>query len=125
MTYPWGHQRPYNAYSNYFKSIFGERVQKLSLNAGFTCPNRDGTKGVGGCIYCDNAAFNPSYCAPEKSIAQQMEEGMLFHLNRYHKSAHYLAYFQAYSNTYADLDILKRIYNEALSHEKIVGLVGL
>lgn len=122
-VYPWGHSRPYNAYSNYFKSLFGERIQKLSLNAGFTCPNRDGTKGYGGCTYCDNAAFNPSYCNPEKSILQQIEEGILFHQNRYHKATRYLAYFQAFSNTYSDLDHLKRIYGEALQHEQIAGLV--
>ena len=121
--YPWGHSRPYNAYSNYFKKIFGERLQKLSIDAGFTCPNRDGSKGYGGCTYCDNAAFNPSYCSPEKPVAQQIVEGMSFHRRRYPKVRRYLAYFQAYSNTYADLDRLKRVYGEALAHEQVAGLV--
>ncbi|MBO4402520.1 MAG: TIGR01212 family radical SAM protein [Bacteroidales bacterium] len=121
--YPWGHSRPYNAYSNYFKKIFGERLQKLSIDAGFTCPNRDGSKGYGGCTYCDNAAFNPSYCSPEKPVAQQIVEGMSFHRRRYPKVRRYLAYFQVYSNTYADLDRLKRVYGEALAHEQVAGLV--
>lgn len=122
-VYPWGHSRPFNAYSNYFKAVFGERLQKLSIHAGFTCPNRDGTKGTGGCIYCDNAAFNPSYCVPSKSIIQQINEGILFHQNRYHGANRYLAYFQAFSNTYADLAHLKRLYGEALSHPQVAGIV--
>ncbi len=121
--YPWGHTRRFNAYSNYFKARFGERVQKVSLNAGLSCPNRDGRIGTGGCTYCDNAAFNPSYCDPAKSIAQQIEEGILFHQNRYHKANRYLAYFQAYSNTYGDLEHLKHLYEAALENEQIIGLV--
>ncbi len=120
--YPWGHERPFNAYAAYFKKHFGERVQKLSVDAGFNCPNRDGTKGVGGCTYCNNRAFNPSYCSPQKSIRQQLQEGMEFHLKRY-KTNKFLAYFQAYSNTYASLDILKKRYSEALETENVVGLV--
>lgn len=123
MIYPWGNSRPYNAYSNYFKARFGERVQKVSLNAGFSCPNRDGRLGTGGCAYCDNAAFNPSYCDPAKSIAQQLQEGMEFHRKRYHKANRYLAYFQAYSNTYDDLSVLKRVYGAALENPQVVGLV--
>ena len=123
MNYPWGHNRRFNAYSNYFKQTFGERVQKVTIDAGFTCPNRDGTKGRGGCTYCNNDAFNPSYCTPDKSVTQQINEGIEFHEKRYRRSNKFLAYFQAYSNTYAPLDKLKIIYDEALSVPGIAGLV--
>src|SRR5664279_5101629 len=112
--YPWGHERRFNAYSNYFRKIYGARVQKVSIDAGFTCPNRDGTCGTGGCTYCNNDAFNPSYCQPEKSVRKQIEEGMEFHTRRYRRASNYLAYFQAYSNTHAPLSELEKIYNEAL-----------
>ncbi len=123
MEYPWGHDRRFNAYANYFRNHFGERVQKLSLDAGFTCPNRDGSLGVGGCTYCNNDAFNPSYCQPQKSVEQQMKEGMEFHQNRYRRVGKYLAYFQAYSNTYAGIEQLKSIYGQALQFPEVVGLV--
>ena len=123
LTYPWQTSRRFNAYADYFKRTFGSRVQKLSINAGFTCPNRDGKVSFGGCTYCNNAAFNPSYCKVEKPIQQQLEEGIIFHQNRYRKAEHYLAYFQAYSNTYAPLKRLKEIYNQALANPNIVGLV--
>ncbi|MEW5844998.1 MAG: TIGR01212 family radical SAM protein [Bacteroidota bacterium] len=122
-VYPWGDTRRYNSYSNYFKREFGGRVQKLTIDACFTCPNRDGTVGVGGCTYCNNDAFNPSYCIPQKSITQQIDEGIEFHAVRYRRADRYLAYFQAYSNTYAPLEKLKVLYNEALSHPKVIGLV--
>jgi hypothetical protein len=122
-VYPWNHNRRFNAYSNYFKRFFGERVQKLSIDAGFTCPNRDGSKGRGGCTYCDNDAFNPSYCKPEKSVEQQIREGMEFHAWRYKKPGKFLAYFQPYSNTYAPLDQLQSIYDQALFYPEIAGLV--
>ncbi len=121
--YSWEHNRRFNAYSNYFKMLFGERVQKLSIDAGFTCPNRDGSKGRGGCTYCDNNAFNPSYCQPSKSVEQQIREGMEFHAWRYKKPGKYLAYFQPYSNTYAPLAELKAIYEQALAFPEIAGLV--
>jgi radical SAM protein (TIGR01212 family) len=121
--YPWGHDRRFNAYSNYFKKLFGERVQKLSIDAGFSCPNRDGSRKRGGCTYCNNDAFNPSYCHPAKSVEQQIREGMEFHAWRYKKPAKFLAYFQPYSNTYAPLDDLKRIYEQALKIPEISGLV--
>lgn len=123
MAYPWGHRRRFNAYSEYFKHLFGERIQKLTIDAGFTCPNRDGTKGKGGCTYCDNDAFNPSYCNPHKSVRQQILEGIEFHEKRYRRASRYLAYFQPYSNTYAPLDKLIKIYNQALEFPNIVGLV--
>ena len=121
--FPWGHDRRFNAYSNYLKSRFGGRVQKVSVDAGFTCPNRDGTLGTGGCTYCNNDAFNPSYCHPEKGVRQQLMEGIEFHRKRYRKADRYLAYFQAYSNTYAGLDSLKDLYGQALEIPGVIGLV--
>ena len=123
MTYSWGHNRRFNAYSNYFKQTFGGRIQKVTIDAGFTCPNRDGTISYGGCAYCNNNGFNPSYCTPGKPVSQQIEEGMAFHRHRYKNAKKYLAYFQAFSNTYAPLEQLKKIYNQALEKEDIVGLV--
>ncbi|MEI6049987.1 MAG: TIGR01212 family radical SAM protein [Bacteroidota bacterium] len=121
--YPWGHTRRFNAYSNYFRRIYGARVQKVSIDAGFTCPNRDGTKGSGGCTYCNNDAFNPSYCVPSKTIIKQIEEGIEFHKWRYSEAVSYLAYFQAYSNTYAPLEVLKKLYEEALNYSGVIGLI--
>jgi uncharacterized protein len=121
--YPWGHNRRYNSYAEYFRKQFGRRVQKISIDAGFTCPNRDGTISSGGCTYCDNDAFNPSYCSPEKTITFQLEEGAEFHRVRYRKATNYLAYFQAYSNTHASLEKLMQLYEEALSFPGVVGLV--
>jgi uncharacterized protein len=122
-SFPWGHQRRFNSYSEHIRKIFGARVQKLSVDAGFSCPNRDGTIAAGGCTFCDNNAFNPSYCVPQKSIRQQLEEGMEFHKKRYRRSSKYLAYFQAYSNTHAPLNVLKNLYEEALATENVTGLV--
>lgn len=119
----WGDDRPYNSYSTYFRKRFGERVQKVAINAGFTCPNRDGKVGYGGCTFCNNEAFTPSYCQPSKSIMQQIDEGVEFHQKRYRNASHYLAYFQSFSNTYAPLDLLRQRYEEALSHEGVVGVV--
>ena len=113
MTYPWGDNRRFNSYSNYFTKQFGGRVQKISIDAGFSCPNRDGKISTGGCTFCSNEAFNPSYCRPEKSIKQQIEEGIEFHQKRYRRASQYLAYFQPFSNTYKPLEELKRIYNQA------------
>ncbi len=115
--------RLYSSYSDYIRGFFGERVQKISVDAGFSCPNRDGTKGRGGCSFCSNDAFNPSYCHPSKSISKQIAEGIEFHRKRYRRVTKFLAYFQAYSNTYKPLDELKQIYAEALAHENIIGLV--
>ncbi len=121
--YPWGNNRRFNSYAEYFKKTFGGRVQKLAIDAGFTCPNRDGSKGFEGCTYCDNAAFNPSYCHPGKSVATQITEGIEFHAKRYRRASRYLAYFQPYSNTYAPLEKLKEIYSQALAFPEIAGLV--
>ena len=119
----WGDSRRFNSYSGYFRARFGARVQKLSVNAGFSCPNRDGTKGTGGCTYCNNDAFNPSYCNPAKSIAEQLEEGVKFHKWRYSGAMSYLAYFQAFSNTYAPVDSLRKLYSEALEFPDVIGIV--
>ena len=123
MVYPWGDSRRFNSYAGYFRQKYGGRVQKVAIDAGFTCPNRDGTVGTGGCHFCNNNGFNPSYCSPEKSITRQIEEGIEFHSWRYRKATQYIAYFQAYSNTYAEPEKLKTLYNEALSHPGIIGLV--
>lgn len=103
-------------------SQLGCKAQKISINAGFTCPNRDGRVGTGGCTYCNNQTFNPEYCQTEKSIRQQLEEGKAFFGRKYPKMK-YLAYFQAYTNTYADLPTLRQRYEEALAVDSVVGLV--
>ncbi len=115
-------EKQYNDFSSFIKSKFTKRVQKISLDTGFTCPNRDGTKGIGGCTYCNNNSFNPYYCKPEKSITQQLDEGISFFSKKY-KTQEYLAYFQAYTNTYADIELVKELYLEAINHDQIVGLV--
>jgi radical SAM protein (TIGR01212 family) len=112
----------YTDYSSFIKNKFSERVQKVSLDTGFTCPNRDGTKGTGGCTYCNNNTFNPYYCKPSKSITEQLDEGIDFFAKKY-KTQKYLAYFQAYTNTYADIDLVKELYIEAINHPKVIGLV--
>lgn len=121
--FPWGDNRRFNSYSSYFTREFGSRVQKISIDAGFSCPNRDGKISTGGCTFCRNDAFNPSYCHPEKSIRKQIEEGIEFHQRRYRRAKSYLAYFQAFSNTYKPLDELKKLYREALSVDGVIGLV--
>lgn len=123
MSYPWGDERRYNSYSGYFRRLFGRRMQKLSVDAGFSCPNRDGTLTTGGCTFCNNAAFTPSYCSAEKSIARQIEEGIAFHQWRYREAKLYLVYFQSFSNTHAPLEVLRQRYLEALSHPEVEGLV--
>lgn len=112
----------YNDFSGFLAARFPYKVQKISLNAGFTCPNRDGSKGYGGCTYCNNQTFNPAYCRTEKSVSQQLEEGKSFFARKYPEMK-YLAYFQAYTNTYAGLEKLKRMYEEALQVPDVVGLV--
>ncbi len=121
MNKSWQGKR-YNSYPQYIKETFGERVQKLSINAGFTCPNRDGALARGGCTYCNNQSFNPDYCHVEPDILTQVEQGAAFFRNKYPEQK-YLAYFQAYTNTYADLDTLKQKYEAALAHPHVLGLV--
>ena len=121
--YAWQTTRRFNAASNHLKREFGTRLQKVAIDAGFTCPNRDGSKSTGGCTVCGNDAFNPSYCSPTKSLTQQMNEGIEFHAKRYRKAKKYLAYFQAFSNTYGSIDRLKELYSEVLKVENVVGMV--
>ena len=113
----------YNSFVGYYRRKYGERLQKLVLDAGFSCPNRDGTVGRGGCTYCDNAAFHPGYSTPGKPLLVQLDEGIEFQKVRYPRARHYLAYFQAYSNTYGPLDRLKSLYEEVLAHPEVVGIV--
>lgn len=113
----------YNSYIGYFKKTYGERLQKVVVDAGFTCPNRDGLAGTGGCTYCDNAAFHPGYSTAGIPIHEQIDEGIKFHRVRYRKAEKFLAYFQPYSNTYAPLERLREVYEEALSHPLVAGIV--
>ena len=113
----------YNDFGTWLRKQFPDfRVQKISIDAGFTCPNRDGRISTGGCTYCDNRTFNPSYCDRNKSIREQLKEGKNF-FNRKYSNMKYLAYFQAFTNTYGSVDLLKKMYEEALQEEDIVGLV--
>jgi radical SAM protein (TIGR01212 family) len=115
-------KKRYNSVTDFYKENFNRRVQKIAIDAGFTCPNRDGSKSIGGCIYCDNDTFKPFYCSPEKSVQQQLKEGIEFFSKKY-KAIEFLAYFQAFTNTYASTNLLKKIYNEALAVPGIIGLV--
>ena len=112
----------YNDLSTFLSLHFPFKVQKISINAGFTCPNRDGSIGYGGCTYCNNQTFNPAYCHTDKSVGQQLEEGKRFFSRKY-PDMKYLAYFQAYTNTYGELEELKHKYEEALTVADVVGLV--
>ena len=113
----------YYSYKQFLLEHFGEPVLKLPVDAGFSCPNRDGTVGTGGCTYCLNEAFSPRYCSSEKNILQQIDEGIEFHRQRGRESNIYLAYFQSFSNTHAPLEKLQELYETALSHPKVKGLV--
>ena len=112
----------YNEFGSYLRGIFGCKVQKIIIDAGFTCPNRDGKVGVGGCTYCNNQTFNPAYCHRNRPVAEQMREGISFFAHKYPEMK-YLAYFQAYTNTYGSLDELRQRYEEALAVDGCVGLV--
>ena len=122
QKFVWGHNKRYNDFSTYFRNLFAERVQKVSVDAGFTCPNRDGTKGRGGCSYCNNVTFKPAYCNLDNPVSKQIQDGIDFFARKY-GSMKFLAYFQAFTNTYAPCEDLKRLYGEALQHPKIIGLV--
>ena len=115
-------RKRYNDYPAYCRRLFGGRVQKLSIDGGFTCPNRDGTKGTGGCAFCNNASFSPAYCREAESITRQIDEGARF-FGRKYAGQKYLAYFQSYSGTYAPLAVLRERYEEALAHPAVAGLV--
>lgn len=112
----------YNEFGTYLRGIFGCKVQKITIDAGFTCPNRDGKVGRGGCTYCNNQTFNPAYCHRHLPVREQMTEGISFFAHKY-PTMRYLAYFQAYTNTYDSLDKLKERYEEALEVDGCVGIV--
>ena len=112
----------YYSLNEYLRKTFGEKVYKISLNGGMTCPNRDGRISTGGCTFCDNRTFNPAYCNSSKSVTEQLEDGKAFFARKY-PDMKYLAYFQAYTNTYAGIDRLKSLYGEALSVDGIAGIV--
>lgn len=113
----------YRDFADFLSEHFGGKVQKIAVNAGFTCPNRDGTKGTGGCTYCNNQSFNPGYCAPSLSVSEQLEQGKAF-FGRKYPEMKYLAYFQAYTNTHSDdIDRLVSLYREALEVTDVVGLI--
>ena len=115
--------RRYHAYNDWVKQEHGGRLQKISIDAGFTCPNRDGTQGVGGCTFCNNDSFTPSYLREQRDIRTQIDTGIAFARKRYPDNRGFLAYFQSYSNTYDELDRLKALYTTALEHPEINGLV--
>lgn len=119
----WENNRRYNSYADWIAAHFGGRAQKVSVNAGFTCPNRDGTLGYGGCTYCSNEAFIPAYCTPDKTVTQQIDQGVWFHSHRYRRTQSYLAYFQAYTSSYAGIKELISLYGEALRHPRVKGLI--
>lgn len=114
--------KPYRDFAEFLSAKFPFKVQKISVNAGFTCPNRDGSKGRGGCTYCNNQSFSPGYGKPTKTISEQLEDGITFFSHKYPEMK-YLAYFQSYTNTYDSLDSLIAKYEEALSYPNVVGLI--
>ena len=110
-----------NSYGWHLRNRFSCRVSKVNVDAGFTCPNRDGSRGTGGCIYCDNSSFSPDATQPHISIEEQMEAGMAYHRQRL-GSEKFIIYFQKFTNTYADPDHLRSIYSKALSHPDVLGI---
>lgn len=120
---PLYHNRRYHAYNDWVKQAHGGRLQKISIDAGFSCPNRDGKLGIGGCTFCNNEGFTPSYLREQPRIEDQIETGLAFMRRRYPEATRFLAYFQSYSNTYDSLDVLVERYAKALAHPDISGLV--
>lgn len=121
MVSPFGERR-YNAWNEHVKARYGGRVQKVSVKAGFSCPNRDGVAGTGGCTFCNNASFTPAYLSQRQSITEQLDAGLDFLRRRYPGTSRYIAYFQSYSNTYGEFERLRACYQEALAHPMISGL---
>ena len=113
--------RRYNNYNSYLKEKFGCRVHKVSVGVGFTCPNRDGNVAIGGCIYCNNDSFVPSYARSNLSLQDQIRTGMEYLKKRF-KAEKFIIYFQAYTNTYDKIEKLEKLYREALDNENVVGL---
>lgn len=114
--------RRYHAWNDWVRTSGRGRVQKVSLDAGFSCPNRDGTVGHGGCSFCNNRAFTPAYLTGTRNPVHQLTTGIAFLRHRYPASNGYLAYFQAYTNTHGDVDHLRQLYMQALSHPGVKGL---
>lgn len=111
----------YNSFGAYVRKAFGQTVYKVNVDAGFTCPNRDGTLGFSGCIYCNNDSFRPNSCKPSISLSEQINNG-IFHVRRRYKAEKFLVYFQPYTNTYAPVEELSRLYHEALKDPAVIGL---
>jgi uncharacterized protein len=122
LIFPWGNTRRFNSWADQCRQLYGSRLQRVSVNAGFTCPNRDGTVGTGGCTFCNNEGFSPSYCHPKKPIVEQLDQGIAFLKKRYKNPEIFIAYFQAYTNTHGSPEHLKSVYEQALSHPEIRGL---
>ena len=114
--------KPYKDFQTFLREHFPGKVQKISIHAGFTCPNRDGSKGIGGCTYCNNQTFSPEYCHTKKTVTEQLDEGTTFFSRKYPEMK-FLAYFQAYTNTYGEIQELIRKYEEALAYPGVVGLI--
>ena len=113
----------YREYSDYLAEIFDCKMQKLTVNAGFTCPNRDGTKGYGGCTYCNNQSFNPTFSQKGESVTSQLEKAKQFFAKKY-PQMRYLAYYQAYTNTHSsDINHLMEMYDEALNVDSVDGII--
>ncbi|MBR4136007.1 MAG: TIGR01212 family radical SAM protein [Bacteroidales bacterium] len=123
MVHAWGDETPFYTYHQYLNNTFGHQIRKIPVDAGFTCPNRDGTCGRDGCTFCLNEAFAPRYCDSQKRVSQQVADGVAFHAHRRRNMGAILVYFQSYSNTYAPLEMLKRRYEEALAVPEVQGLV--
>ena len=115
-------RKPYKEFGELLSQNFPYKVQKISINAGFTCPNRDGLKGVGGCTYCNNQSFSPGYGGKQRSVSDQLKDGIDFFAYKYPEMK-YLAYFQSYTNTYDDVDKLIELYEEALRYPNVVGII--
>jgi len=113
--------RRYNAFGQYMKDLYGRPVYKVNVDAGFTCPNRDGSLATGGCIYCNNDSFRPSACTSTASLHDQIEKGIPYLRSRYGAES-FIVYFQPYTNTYASVEVLERLYREALDNPGVVGL---
>ena len=121
--YLWGDTRPYHCYAAYCRRTFGRSMQKLPVDGGFTCPNRDGTVGRGGCSFCSNEAFTPAYCDPRRTVRQQVDDAIAFHRRGFPAGTGFLVYFQSYSNTHAPLERLRQLYEEALACPGVAGIV--
>jgi radical SAM protein (TIGR01212 family) len=113
--------RRYCAFSRFLRQRFGARVFRVTVDGGFTCPNVDGTVAIGGCVYCDNRSFSPNRRLPRASVREQVSRGVAILRKRY-RANRFIAYFQAATNTYAPVEKLRRLYDEALEHPQIVGL---